>query len=111
MYKGHEESWPCVIEAGQYGATENLYLSKNHAILVNDYFICPNHINLKQDKTFEFVEYYSIQTEDFYSDVIIANGVFVETWDGNDNSTNIPTEFPRQYKNATGYRRLLKNIE
>lgn len=82
----HNKNTQCiVIKKGTFGAEEDLYLSKNHAILIGDEFIIPdrkmpNEIEYISSKT--YYTYYSLMTEDYLSDSLVANGVAIETWGG-----------------------------
>lgn len=84
----HSKNTQCIIiRKGTYGAIEDLYISKNHAILIGNEFITPYGKKQYIDK-FELVRdkshytYYSIMTDNFLTDSLIANGVAVETWGG-----------------------------
>lgn len=106
---GHSQTYPYIIKTGNYNAFEDLYLSSGHAILIDNYFMSANQLNLEQDTTHYLIEYYGIQTENFYQDTIIANGVIVETWDGFEEDQlyqNIDHHFLDEYINENGYRYL-----
>ena len=84
-----------------------MYLSGGHALLIDNHFVSAEQLDLVQDLSFNQCEYYSIKTSNFYEDVIIANGVFVESWDGYDKSNDDEHRFDPKYINSDGYRYLL----
>ena len=80
------ENHPCLIKKGtiinDFKCNDDLYLSQNHSILINNYFV-PVHklfkpIKIKDDK--DYYSYYHIITENFFTDVIISNGILTETY-------------------------------
>lgn len=82
----HSNKTQCVIiKKGTFGAIRDLYLSKNHAVLIGDEFIIPNR---KMPDMIEYVnnislyKYYSIMTDNYLTDSLIADGVPIETWGG-----------------------------
>jgi len=85
-----------------------LYLSGGHALLIDNHFVSAEQLDLVQDLSFNQYEYYSIKTSNFYEDVIIANVVFVESWDGYYKSNNDEHRFDPKYINSDSYRYLLK---
>ena len=106
---GNLESYPYVIKKGNYNAFEDLYLSSGHAILIDNYFVSACQLNIEQDTTHYLIEYYGVQTENFYQDTIIANGVIVEPWDGFEEDQlyrNVEHKFLKEYINQTGHRYL-----
>lgn len=84
-YDGVE--FPYVVPAGAsisktYTCYEDLILTHNHGIYVPhlNKYVPSSRLNLRQDKTkVEYYEYYHIFTDNFFSDVIIANGIPCET--------------------------------
>lgn len=74
-----------VIRKGTFGAIEDLYISQNHAVLIGDEFVL---LNKHYPDKFEHVKgksmytYYSIMTDNYLTDSLVANGVPVETWGG-----------------------------
>ena len=73
---------PYIIPKGKYNAIEDLYLSKNHCLKVKNFFIpiCQlKGIKKTNYEDFEYLEYYNLITENFFSDSIIANGIACET--------------------------------
>jgi len=84
----HSQDTQCIIiKKGTFGAIEDLYISKNHAILIGNEFITP-YGKSDFEGTFELVKdkshytYYSLMTDDFLADSLVANGVPIETWGG-----------------------------
>lgn len=85
--KFDNEHFPYVVPKGsQIGTTmkcvKDLYLTYNHCIYMPhmDKFVPSYRMNLQQDKTkVEDYTYYHIFTENYFSDIIIANGVPCET--------------------------------
>ncbi len=76
-------TYPHIIKKGMYNSFEDLYLSSGHAVLINNEFINCSKLNLEQDiQKNNIYVYYSIKTEDYYNDTLIANGVAIETWGG-----------------------------
>ncbi len=65
------------------GAVEDLYISKYHALLINDIFVeaCKLGLDVKNDFKNQ-ITYYLLKTENYFTDTIVANGVIVETWGG-----------------------------
>jgi hypothetical protein len=81
----NEKSQCIIIPTGVYGANADLYISKNHSVLVGNIFIKP----IKRiPETIIYAtgigiyEYYDIMTEDYLRDTLVANGVPIETWGG-----------------------------
>jgi hypothetical protein len=77
-----DDTIPYIIRKGQYGAFEDLYISKSHGVLINgDYFDIPCRIGLElSNLQNELLTYYHIETENYLYDTIIANGVAVESY-------------------------------
>ncbi len=96
---------PYVIRKGQYNAFEDLYISPKHSILINnERFIQTYKLRLeKSGIKDQVITYYHIKTNNFFKDVIVANGVAVETY--------IPIltgkEVPVEYHDKDGNRLLL----
>ena len=82
----HNKDTQCIIiKKGTFGAIEDLYMSKNHAILIDDEFIIPERKipdKIEYVKDMPYYTYYSIMTDDYLRDSLMANGVTVETWGG-----------------------------
>ena len=82
------ENIPYKILKGTYGAFEDLYISGEHSILVdNEFIVCSKIKDINQSIEEEYnlgliLDYYAINTDDYSKDTIIANGVNVETWAG-----------------------------
>lgn len=102
----NNETIPILIKKGEYGSFEDLYISKGHAIYLNDEFIWPYKLNLPQVETdnYEPICYYHIETENYLKDTIIANGVIIETYGAN-KEENFWHVMP-QYVNKNGNRIL-----
>lgn len=66
-----------------FKVTQDLYLSEDHAIMINDQllrrvkYLNYEHKKINPDNKYE---YYHIVTPNFYTDVILANGVPCETY-------------------------------
>ena len=106
---GNLNTYPYVIQSGKYNAYKDLFISGGHAILIDNYFVSAYHLDLSQDTNFSLIEYYCLETEDFYKDTIIANGVVVETWDGFDLEllyNGVEHNFLDEYINENGHRYL-----
>jgi hypothetical protein len=75
---------PYVVQKGQYNAFEDLYLSFGHSLLINNIFMPAYAVDglIKKVSNKRIGYYYSLMTDDFKKDVIIVNGVMVETWGG-----------------------------
>lgn len=102
---------PYKIKKGEYGASEDFYLSKYHALLIDNIFRPCFTLDLKQELPEKTIsKYYLIMTERFCYDTIIVNNVVIETWGGTEPG-NINTEL-EEYENINikGYNcRILKN--
>jgi len=82
-----------------YVCNRDLYLSKDHAILINNrYFIQARYLPFAKQATdlqCEQYEYYHIITENFLTDTIISNGIPTESF-----GYNLPKHIlPHIYKN------------
>jgi hypothetical protein len=82
-----------------YICNRDLYLSKDHAILINNrYFIQARYLHFAKQITnlqCEQYEYYHIITENFLTDTIISNGIPTESF-----GYNLPKDIiPYIYKN------------
>jgi hypothetical protein len=82
----HNKDTQCIIiKKGTFGAIEDLYISKNHAILIDDEFIIPDRKmpdKIEYVKDMPYYTYCNIMTDDYLRDSLVANGVAVETWGG-----------------------------
>jgi len=106
---GNSKTYPYVIKNGEFDAFKDLYISGGHAILIDNYFVTAGDLYIEQNNNISLIEYYAIQTENFYKDTIIANGVVVESWDGFEEEQlyqNIEHKFLDEYINEHGYRFL-----
>lgn len=106
LFAKDDETIPYVVKKGQYGAIDDLYLSKHHCLLIdNDYYDVPYRIGLElSDIKYKVINYYHLETENYLYDTMIANGVIVETY------TKIKdySEVPNKYKNTNGLRIYIK---
>jgi len=85
-----ETEMPYKLPSGMLGCTEDLYLSKGHAIKVQGIFKLPEHLNLKRLNIEEFEKlgedrYYHIELkclegENRRTNTLNANGVTVESY-------------------------------
>ena len=82
IVKSSIKTYPYLIPKGKYQAIEDLYISRNHSINIEGFFVPVKKIKgLKQViLEQEFIEYYHIITDNMFSDIILANGVEVETY-------------------------------
>lgn len=85
---------PCIIPKGKFNAFEDLYLSPHHGILIGKKFHCAKDLETERYKTDELLHYFHIRTEDYFKDTLVANGVVVETYNGN----NLDEEYFVKYK-------------
>jgi hypothetical protein len=75
MFYNHiveETTHPCIIRKGNYDATEDLCLSGNHAVLVDDVFILSKKLDVEKHTFSSIIEYHLIRTEDYFSDTLIG---------------------------------------
>jgi len=76
----NEDSNPYLIPKNTFNCIENLYLSKNHCIEIDNFFIPPVNLkNIKQISLNNTIVYYNLSIAAYLTDSIIANGVKVET--------------------------------
>jgi hypothetical protein len=68
---------PYVIPKGKYRAREDLAISPNHCIRVDDKMIPAKNLGLKQEKMEGSIKYYNIELEHWYN--MFVAGVEVET--------------------------------
>jgi hypothetical protein len=78
---------PYLIPTNSLNATEDLYVSKHHALLMSDgiHFQTPKQMGFKQSTEPHHaigntVTYYHIKTPNYFQDTLMANGVISETW-------------------------------
>jgi hypothetical protein len=86
----HNKTHPYIIpkntEINNYICNEDLYLSRHHAVLFNnnDFIqIHKSNFNIKNDLICNHYEYYHITSKNFFTDVIMANGIPTESYGGN----------------------------
>ena len=102
----NEETIPFVVKKGKYSAFEDLYLSKGHAIYVDDEFRYPEELDLHKSEGLNHpYSYFHIETENYLKDTIIANGVTVETY--TDLFEYQFFNLAPEYKNSKGKRIIL----
>ena len=82
---------PYVINRSEYGydnPMENLYITENHAVKINNIFYHPIHNFRKEIKLSELkppYDYYHIETDDYFIDTVIANNMECETYANQEN--------------------------
>lgn len=102
----NKQTLPVLIKKGEYGSLEDLYISKYHTMYLNDEFVCPDQLKIPQiENTYTPINYYHIETENYLTDTIIANGVIVETYDALKEEYN--WRIMPKYMNKNGNRILL----
>ena len=109
IVKSSTKTNPYLIPKGKYNAIEDLYVSKNHSIYIKGFFVPVKKIKgLKQViLEQEFIEYYHIITNNIFSDIIIANGVEVETYfDINKLTFKTFKKYNKLYYNHLGIRKV-----
>ena len=76
---------PKNANVNEFVCNKNLYLSGEHAVLFNKHFIPMNNTSFKQATrlTGDCFVYFHLVTENFYTDVIMANGIPTESYGGN----------------------------
>ena len=94
--------------ANNFICNEDLYLSKDHAILINnEYFIMAKDLPFAKqvtNLTCEEYEYFHIITENYLTDTIISNGLPTESF-----GCNLPKHIiPYIYKNKVNMMHFLK---
>ena len=79
-------SHPCLIKKGTIingnKCNNDLYISPDHALLINNRFI-PVKKMIKQTKIVDnkdYYCYYHLVTENYFTDVVISNGIQSETY-------------------------------
>jgi len=88
--KGNENTYPCIIPKN--GISNNyppsdLKISQNHLIRYYNKWICPRDF-FKLDKSKNIIKYYHIKLENYLTDDLIINdGVIVESYSTNDLET------------------------
>lgn len=92
-----ENFLPYIIPKGKMNAFEDLYISPYHSILVGNKFYLAKNLHFEIYKTTNLLYYYHIETEDYFTDTLIANGVIVETFNPNNKEEN----FIKKYKSLT----------
>ena len=80
------ETHPCLIKKGTIingiKCNDDLYLSQDHSILINKYFVPVSKL-VKPQKINDYKDYYCyyhIVTENFFTDVVISNSIPSETY-------------------------------
>jgi hypothetical protein len=77
---------PCLVKKGELinniECNSDLYLSQQHGVLINNYFVpikkIVNPQKIEDNK--DHYTYYHLVTENFFTDVIISNGIQSETY-------------------------------
>jgi hypothetical protein len=97
--KGNEDTYPCVIPKNgiyQNYPENDMRISQNHLIKYYNRWICPRDF-CKLDKSYKIIKYYHIQLENYLNDdLIINNGLIVESYSTNILETN--HRFTNRYK-------------
>jgi len=111
----NRDTHPYLIPKGcrigsSYKCTEDLYLSPRHEILVGNQFIAINKLHdlFRQIDTLdtEYYEYYHITTENYFTDVIMSNGIPSESF-GMYICTNMDKQFISGLMKMNKSRKLL----
>lgn len=100
---------PVLIPAhyyGEYKPLNNTYISKNHAILINNRWYYAGDLNFKQEYDKKEIVYYHIKLNNYYRDNLVVNGIIMESWDGYDAVEN--REYIWRKKNDNSIYRLKK---
>ena len=77
---------PCLVKKGELinniECNSDLYLSQHHGVLINNYFVPIKKIvkPQKMEDNKDYYTYYHLVTENFFTDVIISNGIQSETY-------------------------------
>ena len=75
---------PYKIPKGTLGALDDLYISKHHCVLIDgEYFNVPHNMpQLTQSELHvgQSITYYHIETDNYFTDTLVANGVPIETF-------------------------------
>lgn len=80
------DTHPCLIKKGTIidnnECNKDLYLSQDHCVLVKNYFVPIKKIvkPMKLKDNLDFYNYYHLVTENYFTDVVIANGIMTETY-------------------------------
>ena len=99
--RGNGDTYPCIIPKN--GISKNyppsdLKISQNHLIRYYDKWICPIDF-FKQDTSYNIIKYYHIKLENYLTDDLIINdGVVVESYSTNDLDT--VRRFARRFRNT-----------
>lgn len=98
---------PYLIKAHSYGNNKpfiDTYISAKHRYKINNIWTTPEEENLTQKWKFDILKYYHLQTDDYENDILVVNGLPMETWNG-----KLPTDIkPKNNKNKIKLL-LLKN--
>jgi hypothetical protein len=114
--KTHPYIIPKNTKINDYICNEDLYLSRHHAVLFNynDFIpIYKSNFNVKNDLICNNYEYYHITSENFFTDVIMSNGIPTESYGGNlinKNNKNLVNYIYKQIRNNRR-RKLLSKKE
>lgn len=76
---------PRLIKANQYGINKpfiDTYISKKHRYKIENRWTTPEQEKLSEKWKQEILEYFHIQTENYNNDILMVNGLEMETWDG-----------------------------
>ena len=80
------ETHPCIIKKDTiingYKCNSDLYISPEHGILINNNFVPIKKISKPQkiENNNDYYSYYHLITENFFTDVVISNGIPSETY-------------------------------
>lgn len=83
--KKNNATHPCLIKKNYiingFECNDDLYISQSHAILINNYFIAISKL-MKPQKIEDNKDYiyYHLITENYFTDVVMANGIPSETY-------------------------------
>lgn len=106
--EGNKKTWPYIVPPNFFGPNyppSETIISGNHAIQLNDAWVLPKALPLKQHKM-NVVTYYHLQLPNVYTDhLVINNGLVVES-DGN-NLNMTYKRLPHKHQNMPLFTRVL----
>ena len=98
---------PHLIKANSYGENKpflDTYISSKHRYKVNGEWTTPEKELLPKKWKSSILKYYHIQTDDYQNDILMVNGLEMETWDG-----KIPGDI-QDKKNSNKRNKILKRL-
>jgi hypothetical protein len=101
-------NYPFIVTKEFMGTDQEIYLSPNHGILINNLIVPIKYTNLLKKNDLDEILYYNLKLQNYFKDTIVAGGLICESWDGiNQELFGPKKEFEEKYKSFLQYKTLV----